>query len=111
MGSAIFVKAAEAGWTPTEPGVRRRVLMHDDKMMTVEVAFEAGAVGSLHSHPHIQSTYIAAGRFEVRIAGETAILGPGDGFIVPSNAVHGCRALEPGTLIDSFTPPRDEFLV
>ena len=111
MGSAVFVKAAEEGWTPTEPGVRRRVLMHDDKMMTVEVAFEAGAVGSLHSHPHIQSTYIAAGRFEVTIAGETAILGPGVCFIVPSYAGLGCGALERGSLLDSFRPPRDEFLV
>jgi quercetin dioxygenase-like cupin family protein len=37
-------------------------------------------------------------------------VGPGDSFVVPSNAVHGCRALEAGRLIDCFTPRRDEFL-
>jgi quercetin dioxygenase-like cupin family protein len=29
---------------------------------------------------------------------------------VPSNAVHGVRAVEAGTLIDSFTPHRADFI-
>ena len=48
--------------------------------------------------------------FEVTIDGRTDILSAGDSFIVPSNAVHGVKALEAGRLIDSFTPHRADFL-
>ena len=51
-----------------------------------------------------------SGRFEFTIGGEAFEVGPGDAFVVPSGAVHSCRALEPGVLIDTFTPRRDDFL-
>ena len=110
MASPIFVKPSEDDWTPTEPGIRRRLLTHDDRMMMVEVAFEDGAIGSLHSHPHVQASYVAEGSFEVTIGSETATLETGQSFIVPSGVVHGCKALAPGRLIDCFTPARLEFL-
>lgn len=108
--SPNFVKPAEADWTPTEPGVKRRILTYNDQLMVVEVAFEEGAVGSLHQHPHIQASYVAEGSFEVTISGKSEILTRGQSFIVPTNEWHGCKALEPGKLIDSFTPMRAEFL-
>ncbi len=108
--SPNFVRPSEADWTPTEPGVKRRILTFNDQLMVVEVAFEEGAVGSLHQHPHIQASYVAEGRFEVTISGVTEVLRKGQSFIVPTNEWHGCRALEPGVLIDSFTPMRAEFL-
>lgn len=108
--SANFVKPGEADWTPTEPGVRRRILTYNDQLMVVEVAFEKGAVGSLHHHPHIQASYVAEGSFEVTVSGHSEILTKGQSFIVPSDEVHGCKALEAGLLIDTFTPMRAEFL-
>jgi quercetin dioxygenase-like cupin family protein len=108
--SPNFVKPAEADWTPTEPGVKRRILTYNDQLMMVEVAFDKDAVGKLHQHPHIQASYVAAGSFEVTIAGKTEILTRGQSFIVPTNEWHGCRALEAGMLIDVFTPMRAEFL-
>ena len=108
--SANVVRPADADWTPTEPGVRRRILTWNDQLMLVEVAFEQGAVGALHRHPHIQASYVAAGSFEVTISGVTETLTRGQSFIAPSNEWHGVRALEPGTLIDAFTPMRAEFL-
>lgn len=108
--SPNFVKPAEADWTPTEPGVKRRILTYNDQLMVVEVAFEKDAVGKLHQHPHIQATYVAEGAFEVTISGESEILTKGQSFIVPTNEWHGVRALEPGVLVDTFTPMRAEFL-
>lgn len=91
--------------------VSRRVLAENGELMLVEFRFAADGVGAPHSHPHVQSTFVQAGRFEFTVAGETFEVGPGDAFVVPSNAVHGCRALgEPGVLIDAFTPRRDDFL-
>ncbi|WP_187969638.1 cupin domain-containing protein [Aquibium microcysteis] len=110
MDSDLFIRPTDDQWTPTDPGVRRRILTHNDQLMIVEFAFETDAVGKLHNHPHIQASYVAEGRFEVTIAGVTEVLSKGQSFIVPSNAVHGVRALEPGLLIDSFTPARQDFL-
>jgi quercetin dioxygenase-like cupin family protein len=78
--------------------------------MMVEFAFDEGGVGAPHSHPHVQASYVAEGRFEVTIGEEMTVLSAGDSFIVPSNTVHGVKALEAGRLIDSFTPKRADFL-
>jgi len=96
---------------PTADGNRRRVLLHTDELMMVEFAFEKGGVGAVHSHPHVQASYIAEGCFEVTIDGRTEILAAGGGFIVPSNLLHGVKAIEAGRLVDSFTPHRADFLV
>lgn len=106
----IFTHADESVWTTTSDGNRRRVLVFTDELMLVEFAFEKGGVGALHSHPHVQSSYIAEGRFEVTIDGKTETLEQGGSFIVPSNLVHGVKALEAGRLVDSFTPHRTDFL-
>lgn len=106
----IFAHAGEGGWTATPDGNRRRVLLHTDELMMVEFGFDEGGVGALHSHPHVQASYIAEGRFEVTIDGRTEILDAGGSFIVPSGLVHGVRALQAGRLVDSFTPHRADFL-
>ena len=91
--------------------VTRQVMAdHPDLMMVAFTFQKAGAEGALHSHPHVQSTYVAEGRFRFTIADDTFEVGPGDSFVIPSNAVHGCICLEPGRLVDSFTPRRDDFL-
>jgi quercetin dioxygenase-like cupin family protein len=105
-----FAQAGATPWTEVTPGNRRRVLVHTPELMQVEFAFDKGSIGALHSHPHVQSSYIAEGRFEVTIDGKAETLGPGSSFIVPSNLVHGVKALEAGRLIDSFTPARADFL-
>jgi quercetin dioxygenase-like cupin family protein len=93
-----------------DPGVTRQVLSDAPELMVVRFDFAEGAAGRLHSHPHVQATYVASGRFRFTVAGESFEVGPGDSFVVPGDAMHGCTCLEPGTLIDSFTPRRDDFL-
>ena len=93
-----------------DPGVTRQVLAQTAEMMVVRFRFAAGAEGRLHSHPHVQSTYCQSGRFRFTVAGETREVGPGDAFVIPSGAQHGCICLEAGVLIDGFTPRRDDFL-
>ncbi len=95
---------------PTDPGVTRQVLADDPALMLVGFRFEAGAEGKLHSHVHVQSTYVQSGRFLFSIDGVETEIGPGDSLMIPSKAVHGCRCLEAGMLLDSFAPRRDDFL-
>ncbi|WP_415715682.1 cupin domain-containing protein [Roseibium sp.] len=94
-----------------DPGIRRQVLSQNEALMVVAFRFqEVGAEGKLHSHPHVQSTYVESGRFRFSVGGEAFDVGTGDSFVIPSGATHGCVCLEPGTLIDTFSPRRDDFL-
>lgn len=94
----------------TDPGVTRQVIADDPALMLVRFAFQAGAQGRLHSHPHVQATYVASGRFAFTIGAVEHQIGPGDSLLIPSGVTHGCRCLEAGALIDAFAPRRDDFL-
>jgi quercetin dioxygenase-like cupin family protein len=106
----LFAVPGETEWTDLGNGNRRRVLIHLPEMMQVEFGFDKGAVGALHSHPHLQVSYVAEGRFEVTIGEEKQVIGQGGSFIVPSGVEHGVVALEAGRLVDVFTPHRADFL-
>jgi quercetin dioxygenase-like cupin family protein len=97
-------------WEDAEPGVRRRILQAEGGLMLMEVQFAAGATGYLHNHVHEQISYCTAGRFEYSLDGRTHVLAPAESIYVPSNARHGAKALEAGTLIDVFTPVREDLL-
>ncbi len=88
----------------------RTVLAEAPELMVVRFAFATGDSGALHRHRHVQSTYVRSGRFRFTLDGREFEVGPGDAFVIPSNAVHGCVCLEAGELIDGFTPRRDDFL-
>jgi len=95
---------------PTDPGVTRQVLAENPDLMVVAFRFQAGAEGKLHTHPHVQSTYVESGRFAFSVDGVEHSIGAGDSLVIASNLRHGCICQEAGTLIDTFTPRRDDFL-
>ena len=107
---AVWVPHAEIEPEVCGKGVKRRILAYSKDAMCVENTFETGGVGAMHCHPHTQVTYIVSGRYRFTIDGQPSEVGPGDAFIIPSGAEHGCLCLEEGVLIDSFTPRRDDFL-
>lgn len=109
-GTDIFVRDRDVSWPEVGPGVRRKVLTWDAGIMMVRVAFDAGAAGTPHAHPHVQCTLVESGAFDVTIAGRTARLVAGDSFITPPNALHGVVCVEPGRLLDAFTPMRQDFV-
>ena len=92
------------------PGVVRRILSYSDDAMCVENVFETGAVGSLHSHPHTQVTYIVSGRFQFTVGEETYEVKAGDTLLKKDGVIHGCVALEGGVMLDFFTPMREDFV-
>lgn len=108
---SIFQLSKEIEWQAAGPGIQRQIFGYGDQVMMVKVLFETNAVGTLHSHPHIQVSYVESGVFEVSIGGEIRTLRGGDGFYVPSATEHGCRCLEAGVLVDVFTPCREDFLM
>ncbi|WP_158043691.1 cupin domain-containing protein [Skermanella pratensis] len=109
-GSDVFLKDAEIGWETVGEGLRRKILCYDETIMMARVAFEAGAIGTPHRHPHTQCSLVESGVFDITIAGRTERLSAGDSFVVPSDALHGAVNVEPGILLDVFTPLREDFL-
>lgn len=108
--SPVFVMEKNAGWEPAGDGVKRQILGYDGRVMLVKVKFEKGAVGTPHSHPHTQTTYVASGKFEFTVGDETMTVGAGDGVYMEPGILHGCVCLEPGILVDCFAPMRADFL-
>ena len=108
--SKTFIIAGDIAWESVGKGVERKILGYDNHLMMVHIRFEKGAIGTLHHHVHRQVSYIESGRFEVTVDGNKKILDPGDCFFVAPDLVHGVLALEKGSLLDIFTPTREDFL-
>ena len=106
----MFIKNDDIQLTELGGGVSRKVLAYDDNIMSVEVRFEKGAVGAMHSHPHTQISYVLDGKFEATINEEVKIISKGDTYITPPDAPHGVVCLEAGALLDIFTPMRKDFI-
>lgn len=110
MTSNAFISSDTTPWQNVGDGVRRQILGHGPDLMLVVAEFQKGAIGPMHHHPHRQVSYVVSGAFEVTIDGATKVLRAGDSFFVTADLVHGAVALEPGTLVDVFTPAREDFL-
>ena len=107
---APFAIDRETDWVDSAPGIRRKVLCYDSAIMLVRVAFEQGAIGAAHRHPHRQCSVVESGVFDVTIAGKTRRLKAGDSYLVAPDTLHGAVAVEAGVLVDVFTPMREDFV-
>jgi quercetin dioxygenase-like cupin family protein len=110
IATRSFIASSEVEWEIVGEGLKRKIMAYDESLMLVRVEFEKGAIGTLHSHPHVQISHVESGRFEVEINGEKKILSAGDAFYVAPHLVHGAVCLEAGVLIDVFSPMREDFL-
>jgi quercetin dioxygenase-like cupin family protein len=108
MEHVVFAK--DAVMQQVDNGVSRKVLAYSEDIMPVEVHFEKGGIGLVHSHPHTQVTYILGGVFEFTIDGKQVLVGKGDTLLFPSHVKHGTICLEKGMVLDVFIPYRKEFV-
>lgn len=105
-----FISDSDIPWEDLGGGLKRKIMAYDNNMMMVKVAFEKGGVGSLHSHFHTQMSYVESGAFEITIGDKNQTLIKGDAYYIPPDVVHGALCLEPGILVDVFTPMREDFV-
>lgn len=91
------------------PGVVRRTLVSGDRITFVEIRIEPGAEVPGHTHPHEQAGHVASGRVHFRIGDIDRELGPGDSYLIPGDVPHHVAALDAATLIEAFSPVREEF--
>ncbi|MEX2543316.1 MAG: cupin domain-containing protein [Trueperaceae bacterium] len=97
-------------WQVADTGVERRLVAVGESLTAMEVRFEPGATGSMHSHPNEQVSHVLEGRFTFRIDGRELEVKAGDTLRIPRDLEHGVTAHEQGRLLDVFTPPREDLL-
>lgn len=49
--------------------------------------------------------YVISGRAELHLEGQIVLLTPGDSWVVPRNASHTYKILEPFTAVEATSPP------
>ncbi len=103
--------AAEAhAFFSAEPGLMRRILAHNPRLMLVEHRMAPGWVGARHSHPHDQLVYVISGLIEVSAGEQRFSVRAGDSFVVKGGVEHQASAPEAAVVLDVFTPTRDDYL-
>ena len=91
-------------------GVSFDVLVVGEKSMVTRMNYKVGDNVPLHSHPNEQSGYVISGRYKIKYQDIDEILNPGDSYSVPENVEHSWEVLEDGEVIDTFIPPRQDYL-
>jgi quercetin dioxygenase-like cupin family protein len=95
---------------PALPGITRRTLVHGTAMMICEFSLKAGSNLPIHSHPHEQAGYLVSGKIRLTVGTETQELGPGGTYYAAPNVPHGAVVLEDAVVVDTFSPPREDYL-
>jgi len=104
------VSAHEAAFSAPEPGLLRRILAHNEKMMLVEHRMEETWVGTRHSHPHDQMVYVIKGRLRFYCGRQEFEARAGDSFVLRGGIEHSARAIEASIVLDVFTPYREDYV-
>ena len=94
-----------------EPGLTRRVLAQNPKLMLVEHRMTSDWVGARHSHPHDQAVYVISGKLRFSVGDQEAFEAKtGDSFVVRGGVEHQAWAIEAAVVLDAFTPTREDYL-
>ena len=93
-----------------EPGLDRKILAHNPKLMLVEHVMQKGWRGARHSHPHDQLVYVVAGHLHIQSGDESFEVASGDSFVVGGGVEHQASAIETSVVLDVFTPVREDYL-
>lgn len=97
-------------WIEIVPGIRRRTITHGDSMYQMMAQLKAGSIMPPHQHPQEQIIHILKGRMRVLTGGKSHELSAGESFYLASNVSHGVETMEETMVLDTFSPPRDDYL-
>jgi quercetin dioxygenase-like cupin family protein len=92
------------------PGITRRTVAHGDTMYQMLATLAAGSRMPAQSHPQEQIVHILEGKMRLIVEGVPHELSTGDSFYLASNVPHGVETLSATRVLDTFSPPRDEYL-
>ena len=109
MTQRTMVRSSEIEPVEMLPGALRRTLVCGEKVMMVHFTLDEGTEVPRHSHPHEQVGYVVAGEMTMTIGDENFRLGPGDSYYAPSGVEHSATANTDVSILDVFSPPREEY--
>ncbi len=89
-------------------GILARVVT-GDTMTVAHVRLAEGAILAEHRHIHEQVVNVIDGELELLVEGNPHRLIRGTVFVLPSNILHGARAITDCYVIDVFHPIREDF--
>ena len=79
-------------------------------MYQMLATLEAGSKMPAHQHSQEQIVHILSGQIKLIVDGTPHDMKTGDSFYLASNIPHGVETLEASRVVDTFSPPRDEYL-
>jgi unsaturated pyranuronate lyase len=109
MADGYFITPVDAGQIEMLPGVHRRTMATTDEAMLCEFFLQRESLVPPHSHKNDQVGYVVYGRVEMTVGGEIRVCAAGDSYAIPGGITHSARAVVDSLVIDSFSPPRDDY--
>jgi quercetin dioxygenase-like cupin family protein len=103
--------AKQNPWIDIAPGIRRRTITHGASMYQMMAKLDAGSRMPEHHHVQEQIVHILEGKMRLIVSGEPHELRGGESFYLASDVPHGVETLEDTMVLDTFSPPRDDYLV
>jgi quercetin dioxygenase-like cupin family protein len=100
----------EHPWIEIAPGIRRRTVTYGTSMYQMIAKLDAGSRMPEHKHPQEQIVHILEGRMKLIVSGMPHELKGGESFYLASDVPHGVETIEDTMVLDTFSPPRDDYL-
>jgi quercetin dioxygenase-like cupin family protein len=91
-------------------GVDFVVLSHGPESMVTKMLYKPTDKPPFHKHPNEQSGYVISGKYRISFGKFDQIIGPGDSYSIPRDTEHHIEIIEPGEVLDFFSPPRKDYL-
>ena len=90
------------------PGYAARFI-HTETMTFSFLDVIAGSTIPDHAHIHEQVSQVVEGVFELTVNGESIRMEPGKIVVIPSNVRHSGIAITNCTILDVFSPVREDY--
>ena len=97
-------------WVAICPGIKRRTVAQGAKMYKMVAQLEAGSRMPAHRHPEEQIVHVLSGRMRLLVDGTPHELTAGQTYYLAGNVPHGVETIEETTVLDTFSPPREDLL-
>ena len=100
----------ENPWIEICPGIKRQTMASGKTMYQMMAELDAGSRMPEHRHAQEQLVHIVEGRMRLIVDGTPHELSAGDSFYLAGNVPHGVETIENTRVLDTFSPPREEYL-
>jgi quercetin dioxygenase-like cupin family protein len=106
----MVVKKKTDGWSEIFTGVDLQNLAYGERTHMAKFILHTGGSVQLHSHPQEQTGFLIQGKMVMTIDGKEYSLQAGDSWSIAGNVTHGVEVEEECTVIEVFSPLREDYL-